>query len=161
MKVDLDDLGDTSICLRDEQRRADLPYGIGRAQIDSLIPWTGPHRVTRFHQEQTPPPCLRSLKRESNAQEQSRLFHIVVLVAEDANTAWLHHQAERERQVIAQPPLSECPGCVAMRDQDDILRLVVVHVRCLDLANLLDQHIETRSEFGGRPGGLSVGVSKI
>lgn len=48
-----------------------------------------------------------------------------------------------------------------MRDQDDILRLVVVHVRCLDLANLLDQDIETRSEFSGRPRGLSVAIPKL
>jgi hypothetical protein len=104
---------------------------------------------------------LGSLEWEPNAQEQSRLFHVVVLVAENANTTWLHHQAERERKVIAQPSLGKCSGCVAMCDQDDVLGLVVVHVRCLDLANLLDQDIETRSEFGRRPGGLSVGFSRV
>jgi hypothetical protein len=46
MRVDLDGIEDTSICLRVEHLRANLPYGIGRAQIDSLILWTGPRRIT-------------------------------------------------------------------------------------------------------------------
>ena len=79
-----------------------------------------------------------------------------MLVAENADSTGFHHQAERERQIVAQPSFGECPGCVAMRDQNDVLGFVVLHVRRLDLADLLDQDIEARSEFGGRSGGLSV-----
>lgn len=114
-----------------------------------------PQHLIQFHEDRPPSPYLRSLKRESNAQEQSGLFHVVVLVAENANSTRLHHQAERERQIITQPSLGECPGCVAMGNQDDILRFTVMHVRCLNLANLLDQDIETRREFGRRPGFVS------
>lgn len=115
----------------------------------------GSQHLIRSHEDRPPSPYLRSLKRETNAQEQSRLFHVVVLVAENADSTRLHHQAEWERQIITQPSLGECPGCVAMGNQDDILRFAVMHVRCLNLANLLDQDIETRREFGRRPGFVS------
>jgi hypothetical protein len=41
---------------------------------------------------------------------------------------------------------------VAMCDQDDVLGFAVVHMRCLDFANLLDQFVETRRKFCWRSG---------
>lgn len=62
---------------------------------------------------------LLPLKRVADAQEQSRLLHIIVLVAQDANAARLHHQTEREGKIVAQPSLGERSGGVAVCDQDD------------------------------------------
>ena len=95
---------------------------------------------------------LLPLKRVADAQEQSRLLHIIVLVAQDANAARLHHQTEREGKIIAQPTLSERSGSVAVCDQDDVLGFAVVHVRRLDFADLLNQFVETRRQFCGRSG---------
>ena len=95
---------------------------------------------------------LLPLKRVADAQEQSRLLHIIVLVAQDANAARLHHQTEREGKIIAQPSLGERSGGVAVCDQDDVLGFAVVHMRCLDFANLLDQFVEARREFFWRSG---------
>ena len=90
---------------------------------------------------------LLPLEGVADTQKQSRLLHIVVLVAQDSNATWLHHQTEREGKIIAQPSLGECSGSVAVCDQDDVLRFAVVHMRCLDFADLLDQFVETRSKF--------------
>lgn len=117
------------------------PLGIGSARPADLV--------------------LRFLEREANAQKKGRLLDVVMLVAQDPNTARLHHQAEREREVIAQPPLGESSRRVAMRDQDDILWFTIVHMRCLDLTDLRDQDIEARSQFFGRPRKMSVGKSHI
>jgi hypothetical protein len=103
---------------------------------------------------------LLPLEWVADTQQQSRLFHIVVLVAQDANTTWLHHQIEREGQVVAQPSLGKCSGSVAMRDQDDVLRFVVMHMRCLDLADLPNQFIEARRQFCRGSGRSSVVIQE-
>ena len=90
---------------------------------------------------------LLPLKRVADTQQQSRLLHIVVLVAQYANATGLHHQTEREGEIISQPSLGERSGRVAMCDQDDVLGFAVVHMRCLDFANLLDQFVEARRKF--------------
>jgi hypothetical protein len=41
---------------------------------------------------------------------------------------------------------------VAMCDQDDVLGLAVVHMRCLDFANLLDQLVEACGQLCRRSG---------
>jgi len=96
--------------------------------------------------------CLLPLKRVADTQQQSRLLHIVVLVAQYANATGLHHQTEREGEIISQPSLGERSGRVAMCDQDDVLGFAVVHMRCLDFANLLDQFVEARRKFCWRSG---------
>ena len=95
---------------------------------------------------------LLPLERVADTQQQSWLLHIVVLVAQDANTTRLHHQTEREGKIIAQPSPGECSGSVAVCDQDDVLRFAVVHMRCLDFTNLLDQFVEARGKFCWRSG---------
>ena len=90
---------------------------------------------------------LLPLERVADAQQQSWLLHIVVLVAQDANATRLHHQTEREGEIISQPSLGERSGSVAVCDQDDVLGFAVVHVRRLDFADLLNQFVETRRQF--------------
>lgn len=104
---------------------------------------------------------LRFLEREANAQKQGGLLDVVVLVTQYPNTARLHHQAERERKVVAQPSLSERSRRVAMCNQDDVLGFTIVHMRCLDLTDLFDQDVEARSQFFGRSSKMSIGKSHI
>lgn len=79
---------------------------------------------------------------ETNTQEQSRLLNVVVLVAQDTNTAWLHHKTQWKRQIVAQPALREGSSGMAVGNKNDVFRLIVVHVRCLKLTDVLDQFIE-------------------
>lgn len=90
---------------------------------------------------------LLPLKRVANTQQQSRLLHVIVLVAQDSNAARLHHQTQREGKIIAQPTLSERSGSVAVCDQDDVLGFAVMHMRCLDFADLLNQFVEARRQL--------------
>ena len=113
-------------------------------------------RLAHCYSELEYTPYLLPLQRVADTQQQSRILHIVVLVAQDADATWLHHQTEREGKVIAQPSLGERSGSMTMRNQDNILGFAVVHMRCLDLADLLNQFVEARRQFSWRPGTASV-----
>lgn len=81
-----------------------------------------------------------------------------MLVAQNPDTTRLHHQTEWEGEIVSQPSLGECSRGVAMCHQDDILRLAVVHMRRLDLADFLDQGVEARRQFCRRSGGMLVEI---
>jgi len=72
--------------------------------------------ICKYHTSiQSHDPTLRLvLKREAHANEQSRLFHVVMSIAQDPNSTRLQHLREVEVHRPLEPALDQSPQDMTM-----------------------------------------------
>lgn len=98
-------------------------------------------------------PLSDLVSREANTQQQRGLVDIVMGVAQNAHSTRLHHEVQVKVKRIAQPTLSKASGKVAVSNDDNVGRLLAIHVRALNFLDLGNEMIDT---FGDLSGGLAV-----
>lgn len=83
------------------------------------------------------------------------------VLPQDTHGTRLEHQGKREFHGIAKPTLGKSTEQMTMCDENNVTRVLAVHVVFVDSTNLFDQVINTVRDLLCRPRWIGSDVSRI